>query len=313
MEYVLKDFGKQLKKKHLEMRRYFSPKGTDCYRVYDRNSAAIPAAVDIYGTRVCITDYRDGTLPGECSVSSIIDTVSRMLYFSGDAVVYKSRSIPKGRNQYTKAGETGSLQAVHENNLTFLVNLTDYIDTGLFLDHRKTREMIRNDAAGKRVLNLFAYTGAFSVYAAAGGAEEVDTVDLSGNYLRWAQENFACNDLAGERYRFLAEDAREYVRTLRNRGKRYDIIILDPPTFSNSRKMAGTFDVQRDYPSMIASCVSLLDKGGHIMFSTNYRKFHFDPGRLCGVEVNDVTPATIDQDFSRKRKPHRCWILRKRG
>lgn len=312
MKYILKDFGKQLKRNHLEFRRYFSPKGTDCYRVYDSNITGIPATVDIYDEFVYITDYRDGNPLMETGVSELLDTASRMLYFSRERIIYKTRSAREGRKQHEKLSGTGTMMEVHENGLTFLVNLEDYIDTGLFLDHRRTREMVMELSAGKKVLNLFAYTGSFSVYAAAGGAAEVDTVDLSGKYLTWAQHNFQRNNLDRENHLFHTSDAAEYLKTARNTGRKYNIIILDPPTFSNSRKMDGTFDIQRDYVSMINSCIPLLTRDGLIFFSTNYKKFHFDPGRLRGLKSKDITALTIDVDFSKKRKPHRCWVLERR-
>lgn len=312
VSYSLKDFGKQLKNNHLAMRRHFTPRETDCYRVYDRNIGDIPVAVDIYGPYVHLVDYRED--PGESGISGeeIAETAARMLYVKREQVVYKHRRIRREGNQHGKLSQTGEHLKVRENGLDFLVNLVDYTDTGLFLDHRRTREMVFESAAGMKVLNLFAYTGSFSVYAAAGGASEVDTVDLSSNYLKWAQQNMERNGLEGGKSRFIRSDAAAFLKEAGENKKRYDIIILDPPTFSNSRKMDGTFDIQRDYVSMINRCSSLLEREGVIFFSTNYKKFHFDPGRLHTVKARDITSLTIDVDFSKKRKPHRCWVLEKR-
>ncbi len=312
MNYALKDLGKQLKNNHLAMRRHFAPRETDCYRVYDRNIGDLPLTVDIYGPFVHVVDFRDGAGAESIGSEEILDTVCRMLYVNRERVVYKLRNTRGEGEQHKKLSESGDVLTVRENSLKFIVNLTDYIDTGLFLDHRRTREMVFESAAGKNVLNLFAYTGSFSVYAAAGGAAEVDTVDLSANYLKWAQQNMERNGWGGKENRFIRSDAAAFLKEAVGKKKRYGIIILDPPTFSNSRKMEGTFDIQRDYVSMITRCSSLLEREGVIFFSTNYKKFHFDPGRLHTVKARDITSLTIDVDFSKKRKPHRCWVLEKR-
>ncbi len=312
VNYSLKDFGKQLKNNHLVMRRHFVPRQTDCYRVYDRNIGELPLTVDIYGPFIHVVDFRDD--PGNIDIgeAEITDTVARMLYVKKKQIVYKLRRMRSEKDQHKKLSESGEFVTVKENGLEFFVNLSDYTDTGLFLDHRRTREMVFELSTGKKVLNLFAYTGSFSVYAAAGGAAEVDTVDLSGNYLKWAHRNAELNSLTGERYRFVKDDTSSFLKETWKKKKRYDVIILDPPTFSNSRKMDGTFDIQRDYVSIINSCVPLLTRDGLIFFSTNYKKFHFDPGRLRSLKSKDITASTIDVDFSKKRKPHRCWVLEKR-
>ncbi len=315
MEYILKDFAKHLKKNSLEMRRFFSVAGTNCYRIYDRNIRDLPLTVDIYGRFAHITDFRSGDLDNGLSCEVIVDTASRMLYLEKKYVVYKVRNPLKGteekKEQHVKLAERGRRTEVTENGLKFLVNLTDYIDTGLFLDHRKTREMVFQASSGMDVLNLFAYTGSFSVYAAAGGARKVDTVDLSANYLRWAKDNFRINDIPFSDGSFYRMDASSFLKEAVRKGKRYDIIVIDPPTFSNSRKMDGTFNIQRDYVSIVKLALELLSVDGFIVFSTNYGKFHFDPGRIPGGAVTDITLSTIDMDFSRKRKPHRCWVIEK--
>ncbi len=311
MNYFLKDFGKQLKNNHLKMRRHFSPFNTNCYRVYDRNIGNLPLTVDIYDTFVHITDYREDLSGYDTGEEDIIDTASRMLYFKKEQIIYKTRRTRKGTDQHKKLAESGELLEVSENSLKFLVNLSDYVDTGLFLDHRKTRKIVMEAAPDKKVLNLFAYTGSFSVYAAAGGAKHVDTVDLSGNYIHWAEKNFELNNLKDSCFYFHTADTDEFLADAFRNKKKYDIIILDPPTFSNSRKMNGTFDIQRDYIPMITACLSILSRDGFIIFSTNYKKFHFDPGRIKGGRSKDITLSTIDLDFSKKRKPHRCWIIEK--
>lgn len=285
------------------------PRGTNCYRVYDMNIGNLSLAVDMYNNLVHISDYRDYPVDPGTGKEDIIDTAARMLYTEKEQIYYKSREVQTGPDQHLKRAETEQFVEIHENNLKFFVNLNDFIDTGLFLDHRKTREMIRETSTGKKVLNLFAYTGSFSVYAAAGGAVKVVSVDLSKTYTSWAQRNFELNGLSGNYYSFINADARDFLSSALSRKEKFDIIILDPPTFSNSRKMNGTFTIQRDYISVIDTCLSLLTKEGFILFSTNYKKFHFDKGRLQFGKSHDITTSTIDLDFSKKRKPHRCWII----
>ncbi len=312
MNYILKDFGKLLKQNHLKMRRYFTPLNTNCYRVYDKNITSLLITVDIYGSYIYILDYREDSDNGGPSAEEIIDTVFRMLYVLKEKIFYKNRKTRQGISQHKKLDDSGNMVEVMENGLQFFVNLHDYIDTGLFLDHRKTREMVRDSAMGKKVLNLFAYTGSFSVYAAAGGAETIDTVDLSANYNRWAMKNLSLNGFLSTKYKFNSSDTADYLVNARKEGKEYDIIIVDPPTFSNSRKMEGTFDIQRDYFSLLKACLGLMDKDGYIIFSTNYTKFHFDPGRFQNIQSKDITNTTIGEDFFRKQKPHRCWIIKKK-
>ncbi len=312
MSYILKDFGKLLKLNHLAMRRYFTPLNTNCYRVYDKNIGSLPLTVDIYGPNVYVLDYRDGTEEGSPSADEITDTVFRMLYVKKEQVFYKNRKTRKGIDQHKKLADSGEFYEVTENGLKFLVNLRDYIDTGLFLDHRKTREMVMSAAPGKKILNLFAYTGSFSVYAAAGGAEAIDTVDLSANYSRWGEENLKLNGFSGSSCKFYVSDTADFLVNAAKEKKSYDIIVIDPPTFSNSRKMKGTFDIQRDYISLIKACLDLLDKNGYIIFSTNYTKFHFDPGRFKNILLENITNRTIDEDFTKKNKPHRCWKIEKK-
>jgi len=312
MNYILKDFGKLLKKNHLAMRRHFTPLNTNSYRVYDKNIDSLKLTVDFYGSFVYILDYREGPENISPGSEEIKDTVSRMLYVKKDQVFYKNRETRKGITQHKKLDNSGNIITVKENDLSFLVNLYDYIDTGLFLDHRKTREMVRDSAIGKRVLNLYAYTGSFSVYAAAGGAKSIDTVDLSVNYNNWAEKNLLENGFINKDYRFHSSDTADFLSNERKNWKKYDIIIVDPPTFSNSRKMEGTFDIQRDYVSLIKVCLDLLDKEGYIIFSTNYTKFHFDPSRFKNIQLKNITNTTIDEDFSKKNKPHRCWKIEKK-
>jgi 23S rRNA G2069 N7-methylase RlmK/C1962 C5-methylase RlmI len=309
MNYNLKDFGKILKQNHLTLRRYFTPLNTNCYRVYDRQISSLPVTVDMYGSSVYLLDYRQGSENEEPTSHELKDIVFRMLYVKKENIFYKNRKTRKGISQHKKIDNSGNFLEVKENGLGFFVNLHDYIDTGLFLDHRKTRELLGEKALGKKVLNLFSYTGSFSVYAASGNAKSIDTVDLSGNYNSWAERNFLLNGFSSSEYRFHSTDTANYLVNAGKDGKKYDIIVVDPPTFSNSRKMEGTFDIQRDYYSLVNACLGLLEKNGFIIFSTNYTQFHFDPGRFQNIQSKNITNITIDEDFIKKQKPHRCWLI----
>jgi 23S rRNA G2069 N7-methylase RlmK/C1962 C5-methylase RlmI len=186
------------------------------------------------------------------------------------------------------------------------VNLSDYLDTGLFLDHRKTRSLVRAAAPGKRVLNLFCYTASFSVYAAAGGALSVDSVDLSNTYLDWAKTNFALNGMEAREFppwRLVRADARAFLDGAEADGLRWDLIVLDPPAFSNSKKMAGTLDLRRDHQGLVAQCLRLLSPGGQLLFSANAKGFRLDPAEFPGVVVEDLREKIRDEDFAGKRLP----------
>ncbi len=308
-----KDFGKLLKKKHQEFRNMFSSEETECFRVYNWNIAEVPWFIDFYGNCLHISSMAQNHQPEFLDAEAeFLDTASRMLYVPMERIFFKHRFVQGRSIQHEKKDQTEQTLVVKEQGLKFEVNLSDYLDTGLFLDHRITRGLVREAAPGNRILNLFAYTGAFTVYAAAGGAASTVSVDLSAPYLRWAQKNLELNGLTGNMHSFCNIDAREYLQNAVKKGERYELIILDPPTFSNSRKTDGTFDIQRDYVWFIGQSLKLLSKNGSVLFSTNYHKFHFDPGRLNRADVQDTTSTTIPPDFNGKRKPHRSWVVRRR-
>jgi len=221
----------------------------------------------------------------------------------------KTRQKQKGKDQYEKVDEAQEMLTVREGGLKFLVNLTDYLDTGLFLDHRWTRSYVRDLSAGLKVLNLFAYTGSFTVYAVHGGAFETTTIDLSQTYLDWAKRNLELNDLAGAPHKFVRRDVLEYLRT--ETKPRYDVIVLDPPTFSNSKKMDGTLDIQRDHPELISRCLKLLNPDGVLVFSNNFQKFQMNTQALPPCVVQETTSFTVPKDF--KKIAHRSWFITHEG
>ncbi len=306
-----KDFGKLLKSNHQAVRSMFEPGITDCFRVYNWNSASIPWYIDFYGRFLHIVSCADNHNPELLEIEpELLHTAAGMLYVPSERIYFKHRFIQGKERQQEKLAEEAHTLKVRENGLVFKVNLSDYMDTGLFLDHRMSRRMVRDTSAGLRVLNLFGYTGAFTVSAAAGGAAETTTVDLSNSYLSWARENMELNGFEGPMHRFEAVDAREFLASAAERKERFDLIILDPPTFSNSRKMDGTFDIQRDYVWFIGTALRLLTGRGVLFFSTNYHKFHFDPGRIRKAVIRETSRETVPPDFSGKKKPHRSWVIR---
>ena len=222
----------------------------------------------------------------------------------------------RGSDQYEKQETQDSITGiVQEQGHKFFVNLSNYLDTGLFMDHRPLRKIVEQEAHGKAVLNLFCYTASFSVYAAAGGASRVDSVDLSNTYLAWGEKNFSLNGLTdAEKYRFTRSDVAQFLKESRDS---WDIIVLDPPTFSNSKKTKDTLDINRDWPKLVNAALQHLNPGGTLYFSTNSRQLHFDEALLqpptkandgAGLKVKDITTATIPEDF-RNQKIHRCWKI----
>jgi 23S rRNA (guanine2445-N2)-methyltransferase / 23S rRNA (guanine2069-N7)-methyltransferase len=217
----------------------------------------------------------------------------------------------RGTNQYTRVAQQGRYTRVEESGLNFLVNFSDYLDTGLFLDHRLTRQRLRSAAAGRRFLNLFCYTASATVYAAAGGARSSLGVDLSATYLDWAAENFRVNGLTRDSHELVRADCREWLADAR--AASWDLIFLDPPTFSNSKRMTGVLDTQRDHMDLLGQCMRLLAPGGLLLFSTNAQRFKLDDAAAQRWAVTDVSAATIPFDFQRNPRIHRAFELRARG
>jgi len=210
---------------------------------------------------------------------------------------------------FCKKGQGGAF--IDERDLRFEVNPTAYLDTGLFLDHRDTRRMVRERAAGKRFLNLFAYTGSFTVYAAAGGAKHSITVDMSNTYQAWSKRNLALNGLDDPgRHDFVQSDVVGFLERMHGQGEQFDLIVLDPPSFSNSKRMGGTFDVQRDQLALLSATLRLLTPGGELFFSNNRQGFRLDAGVGKLASVAEITRQTVPVDFKRQT-PHRCWLLKK--
>jgi 23S rRNA (cytosine1962-C5)-methyltransferase len=293
MTKVFRHIGKQAKKQ-----------GISCYRVYDHDLPEFPFCIEFYDNKLYIAEYkrRHNMTEEEHDewMEKSIEVICEILSVAKTDIFLKLRQRKPGRlGQYQKFDELQHEFVVEENGLKFLVNLSDYLDTGLFLDHRLTRERVRAEAKDKKVLNLFAYTGSFSVYAAGGGADEVTTVDLSKTYLGWAEKNLQLNGFMDQtKYKFVHADVMQYLKTLP--ASHFDLIVMDPPTFSNSKRMDDFLDIQRDHAELINDCMAALKPGGVLYFSTNFRRFVLDNESLKAASVKDITKATTPFDFEGK-------------
>ncbi len=277
-----------------------------CYRVYDHDLPEAPFAIELYENNVYIAEYlrRHGMSDEEHEVwlNDCSQIVSSVLEINIDAIFTRERRRLNHRSQqqYQKIGLQKEFFTVEENGLRFLINLTDYVDTGLFLDHRITRTMVRDEAAGKRILNLFCYTGSFSVYAAAGAASGVTSVDLSKTYLSWAEDNFEANNLNKNKHHFIHADVKQYLKTLQPNS--FDLVVIDPPTFSNSKRMKDFLDIQRDHVELLNDVLKATTTNGVVYFSTNLSSFMLEKDEIKASEIKDITKATTPFDFEGKLK-----------
>ena len=297
-------FQNRLRKMARHYGKYARRRGVEAYRIYDGDLDSFPMSVDRYGDRLYVAVYK--TEDEDPRFADYRALVAEALSVPPDDIYFKVRQRQRGSEQYEKLDAAGTEFSVREYDRKFLVNLSDYLDTGLFLDHRETRRTVGEQSAGKRVLNLFAYTCSFGVYAATGGATRVDNLDLSNTYLDWGKRNFAHNGIDPEAHGFLRTDALPWLRGARE-GAPYDLIVLDPPTFSNSKMMRDVLDTQRDHAELIDGCLRRLAPAGTLYFSTNYRKFRLDEAAIRGV-AREITAQTLPPDF-RKHNLHRCWTI----
>jgi 23S rRNA (guanine2445-N2)-methyltransferase / 23S rRNA (guanine2069-N7)-methyltransferase len=281
-----------------------------CYRLYDADLPEYAVAIDRYEQWLHVQEYAPPASidPGKAQarLEQIMAVLPAVLELPPENVFLKVRQRQRGVSQYQKQAERGRFHEVHEGPARFLVNFTDYLDTGLFLDHRITRQRLGGLAKGRRFLNLFGYTGTATVYAALGGAVSTTTVDLSATYLDWARRNLELNGLSSPWRRFIQADCREWLAEAR---EPYDLIFLDPPTFSNSSEMDGYFDVQRDHGELLQQALRLLAPNGVLIFSTNYRRFHLDREALAEWRIEDWSRPTLPLDFARHPKIHQCYHL----
>ncbi len=318
-------FRNRLVKNEKHLRRWARREGIQALRLYDNDIPEIPLAVELFrGTRRlepegppedCLVlalyerPYEKDAAEEDAWLSLMADSAAEALSIPRDLVFTRTRKRQKGLAQYERRTSKGAERRVVEGGLSFIVNFTDYLDTGLFLDHRPTRAFVRAEALGRRVLNLFSYTGSFSVYAAAGGASALTSVDLSNTYLGWAARNLALNGLEDPSRVFVKSDVRLFLEEARRRGLGWDLIVCDPPTFSNSSSSESDFDVNKDWPELVASCLGVLSPGSILYFSSNSRRLRWDASLVAG-EVEDISESSLPPDF-RDRRTRRTWRIRK--
>jgi 23S rRNA (guanine2445-N2)-methyltransferase / 23S rRNA (guanine2069-N7)-methyltransferase len=301
----------RLKKNRRALKKYLKQNEVHCYRIYDADIPQYSAAIDVYeGEHFVIQEYAPPkTIPPAQAQRHLRELQGAVVHYfdtTRERLYVKQRNRQRGTSQYEKAGNEGERYIVREGGLRFFVNFTDYLDTGLFLDHRETRKMLRERAEGCRVLNLFAYTCTASVYAAAGGARSTVSVDTSNTYLDWGRQNFRLNKLPLDPHRFVRQDVFTF---LRSELGSYDLIFVDPPTFSNRKGRDADFDIQRDHPLLLELAAERLAEGGSLIFSNNYRRFELDPGVKERWEVREISSVTVPPDFARQSDIHHSFLM----
>lgn len=301
----------RLRKNLKKLKPWLKHTHTNAYRVYDADLPEYAVAIDRYGDYWHVQEYAapksiDPNL-AQRRLGEVLDTLIEEFEVSAERISLKQRKRQSGNNQYQKQSNHQQRFTVTEEDARYLVNLFDYLDTGLFLDHRPLRQQVRKLAKNKRVLNLFAYTGSISVQAALGGASKLTQVDLSKTYTAWARDNLDLNDIPRERYRLINADCLQWLHKC---DKQYDLIIIDPPSFSNSEKMNTTWDVQRDHEYLLNKAMKHLDKAGRLLFSTNKKGFKLEPSILKQYSINNITAGSIPKDFARTPKIHQLWEIK---
>jgi 23S rRNA (cytosine1962-C5)-methyltransferase len=302
-EEKLQMFRNRLTKMFRHLGKLAKRQSISCYRVYDHDLPEFPFCIEFYEDKLYLAEYkrRHGMTDEEhlAWLEDCLPVITEVLGTPDEKIFFRQRQRKAGRyGQYEKLNSEQEFFIVKEGGLQFRVNLTDYLDTGLFLDHRITRAMVRDEAKDKQVLNLFCYTGSFSVYAAAGGAAGVYSIDLSKTYLDWAEKNLALNGLAAGPHQFIQADVKQVLEKLP--ADFYDLVIMDPPTFSNSKRMKDFLDIQRDHVELLNQTLRTMKTGGTMYFSTNFRKFQLDRGNILAASVKDITGATTPFDFQGK-------------
>jgi len=305
-------FANRVKKNKQGLKNWLKQNDIHAYRVYDADIPEYNVAVDIYGDSAVIFEY---AAPKEIDdvtahkrLQDVISLTAQQLNIAPGNIAVKVRKKQKGEEQYTPMAKQNRTQVIEEFGAKFKVNLFDYLDTGLFLDHRLARRYIQENSKDKRFLNLFAYTGTASVHAALGGAKAITTVDLSKTYLKWGQDNFDLNNISNTRYRFEQADC---LKWLEHATSQYDLIFLDPPTFSNSKRMKDAFDVQNDHIKLLTWVKKILSPSGTLIFSNNMRGFTMDEVGLIGLGLKavNISEKTISPDFKRNKRIHNSWLI----
>ena len=310
-------FANRLRKNLQRLDPWAERERIDCFRVYDADMPEYAFAIDLYGRAARHAYVQEYAPPKTVNQESarerrreVLAVLPEVLGVPLAQVHSRVRKPQKGAEQYEKRESIAERHAVQEGGLKFWVNFRDYLDTGLFLDHRIVRDMLRSWAKDTDFLNLFCYTGSATVYAAAGGARSTTGVDLSNTYLDWAHENLLLNGFGGDNHELYRADCLAWLEEQESPGPRFDLIFLDPPTFSNSKRMEGVLDVQRDHVGMIRRSLKLLRPAGRLVFSTNYTRFKLDSSALEDLAIEDLSAATIPKDFERHARIHRCFTVR---
>jgi len=312
-------FGNRIAKNIKQLKSWVKRESVSCYRLYDADMPEYSFAIDRYAAAdggdawLYVQEYAaPKTIEPEAVQRRRNEALAALPAATGipvERIHLRQRRRTARGDQYEKLGESSDFKLVEESGLKFWVNFSDYLDTGLFLDHRITRQRIRADAAKRRFLNLFAYTGSATVYAAAGGARSSTTIDMSATYLDWAQRNLAVNDIPRRDHEYIQADCIAWLEDAVSQRRVYDLIFLDPPTFSNSKRMDDILDVQRDHAGLIDRCMALLAPGGKLVFSTNAQKFKLDGMLGERYKVTDISRATLPEDFKRNPRIHQCYEL----
>ena len=302
-----------IRKNYRHVRKWAKRTCTNAFRVYDREIGRYPLAIDFYDGRFCVQYFspaRDESDDPPEELKIEVEATLRDIFGADENKIYWRNRIKREKyEQYEKTAELKEFFTVFEYGVKFKVNLLDYLDTGLFLDHRETRRLVASLAKNKRVLNLFAYTCSFSIHAAAAGSAFTKSVDMSNTYTAWGEDNFTLNNLSLKNNVVVRADCLKFMDEEIRTGLKYDLIVIDPPTISRSKKMDRMFDVQEDYVFLISKALKLLSPEGEIFFSTNSRKFSFDETQFTDRQIKEITEKTLPFDFH-KRKIHRCWKIR---
>ena len=309
---VAVDFANRLQKNIKKIEKWAKQQGLDAYRLYDADLPEYNLAVDRYADHIVVQEYAaPKNIDENKARQRLLDAVNATLIVTGietNRLILKVRQKQKGTNQYEKLANKGEYFYVNEYGAKLWVNLTDYLDTGLFLDHRLTRKMLGEMAQGKDFLNLFAYTGSATVHAALGKAKSTTTVDMSNTYLNWAEQNLLLNDIEGKQHKLIQADCLQWLEKC---DRQFDLIFVDPPTFSNSKRMEDSWDVQRDHIKLMTNLKRILRPNGTIVFSNNKRGFKMDFAKLeeLGLSAVEISHKTLPLDFERNKQIHNCWLV----
>ena len=309
---VAVDFANRLQKNIKKIEKWAKQQGLDAYRLYDADLPEYNLAVDRYADHIVVQEYAaPKNIDENKARQRLLDAVNATLQVTGietNKLILKVRQKQKGTNQYEKLANKGEYFYVNEYGAKLWVNLTDYLDTGLFLDHRLTRKMLGEMAQGKDFLNLFAYTGSATVHAALGKAKSTTTVDMSNTYLNWAEQNLLLNDIEGKQHKLIQADCLQWLEKC---DRQFDLIFVDPPTFSNSKRMEDSWDVQRDHIKLMTNLKRILRPNSTIVFSNNQRGFKMDFAKLeeLGLSAVEISHKTLPLDFERNKQIHNCWLV----